>query len=59
MIPSALRREISEELRDDVEAHVAGLTTADGKRLVIADETGHFMCPVCWTVSAVPPLAQG
>jgi predicted RNA-binding Zn-ribbon protein involved in translation (DUF1610 family) len=56
VIPSALRREIDEEMRDEVEAHVSGLTTPDGKRLVIADETGHFTCPVCGTVGVAPPL---
>jgi hypothetical protein len=59
VIPSAYRREIDEELRDEVEAHVAGLTTSDGKRHVIADETGHFTCPVCGTLGEVPPLASG
>jgi hypothetical protein len=55
VIPSALRCGVDEELRDEVEAHVSGLVTSDGKRLVIADETGHFICPVCGTRGEAPP----
>jgi len=55
VIPAAMRDEIHEDLRDEVEAHVAGILTADGKRLVIADETGHFTCPVCRARGEAPP----
>jgi hypothetical protein len=58
VIPSALRDEINEELLDEVEAHVAGMTTSDGKRLVIADETGQFACPVCGALGDAPALAH-
>ena len=59
VIPSALRREINAEMRDEVEAHVSGLMTSDGKRLVIADEAGRFTCPVCGSEGEALPLAQG
>jgi predicted RNA-binding Zn-ribbon protein involved in translation (DUF1610 family) len=59
VIPSAMRQEISDEMVDEVEAHVAGLTTSDGKRLVIADDTGHFTCPVCGTRGNAPPIDLG
>jgi hypothetical protein len=55
VIPSALREEIAEEMRDEVEAHVAGLSTSDGKRLAIADQAGRFTCPVCGTRGQAPP----
>ena len=59
VIPSAMRREINAEMVDEVEAHVAGLSTSDGKRLVIADDTGHFACPVCGTRGNAPPIDLG
>lgn len=46
VIPPTIREEIHEELLDDVEAHVAGISTPEGQRLVIADASG-FTCPVC------------
>jgi len=56
IIPSVMRREISEEMVDEVEAHVAGLKTSDGERLVIADDTGHFTCPVCGARGTAPSI---
>ena len=59
IIPSEMRQEINEGMVDEVEAHVAGLKTSDGKRLVIADDTGHFTCPVCGTRDSAPPIDLG
>jgi hypothetical protein len=56
VIPSLIRYEIREELLPDVEAHLGQLTT-DGHRLVIADDTGHFECPICGAPGYAPEAA--